>query len=411
METQLFNPNQLLTKLATTEATGILKASYGSSTWHIHLIDGELQYADCAASTLSQLSYFFSQQNLEKALPALKEATAIATAETGTQAQADNASDAQDKIRRIICHLQTEQILEIAEIQKLIEAISRDALESFLWLREGQTTWLDNIGTPSWTTLVLGNTPLLKLDETVSHLQLRLKGWQRCSPAIQSPYQRPYLLDFRDISKPIQGGKLTPQALSKLAQLMSRGFSIRQLSTLLKQSELQVAQLLDPYIEQGAIVLREPKPPFDGLPKIPSAPKPPKPVAQSQQATHKIVCIDDSPTILSEIERFLDSDRYDVTTVDDPIQASSIIFRIKPDLILLDITMPKINGYRLCSLLRSSAAFDETPIIMVTGNTGFIDKARAKIAGATDYFTKPFSQEGLTSLVEKYLTATAASIS
>jgi len=120
--------------------------------------------------------------------------------------------------------------------------------------------------------------------------------------------------------------------------------------------------------------------------------------------TFKIVCIDDSPTILSEIERFLGNTRYEVTTVDDPIQASSVIFRIKPDLILLDITMPKINGYRLCSLLRSSAVFDETPIIMVTGNTGLIDKARAKLAGATDYFTKPFTQQGLMGMVEKYLT-------
>ena len=65
--------------------------------------------------------------------------------------------------------------------------------------------------------------------------------------------------------------------------------------------------------------------------------------------------------------------------------------------------MPRINGYRLCGLLRGSEYCDHTPIIMVTGNTGFIDKARAKIAGATDYLTKPFTKQGLTQIVTKHL--------
>ena len=80
-----------------------------------------------------------------------------------------------------------------------------------------------------------------------------------------------------------------------------------------------------------------------------------------------------------------------------------MIFRLKPDLILLDITMPRINGYKLCGLLRNSEHCNHTPIIMVTGNTGLIDKARAKLAGATDYFTKPFTQQGLMNIVERHL--------
>lgn len=124
---------------------------------------------------------------------------------------------------------------------------------------------------------------------------------------------------------------------------------------------------------------------------------------KSHIQTKKIVCIDDSPTILKEIKRFLNQDEFEVTAIEDPVQAVPIIFRLKPDLILLDITMPKINGYKLCGLLRNSQNCNETPIIMVTGNTGFIDKARAKISGATDYFTKPFTQEGLMQIVEKYL--------
>lgn len=403
MEPSKFDPYQLLTELSSSSATGVLKASNGKAVWHIYLDEGDLQYVDCSIQTLAQLSYFLCRQGLDQAYNVLKEMP------PATEAGVTTVTKAQGLIQRSMLWLQERHMLDEIQSRQLIEDITQDALETFLWLRQARAVWENGTPSPEWVTTVLGQTPLVDLVDTVRFLKQRMKGWQSCSKEIWSPYQRPYLLDFRHISKPVQGGKLSPEALTKLAQLMSRGFSIRQLSVLLKQDELHIAQLFGPYVEQQVIFLRNPQPPFDQLPRVPGVPKTPTvtQAAQTAQAANrifKIVCIDDSPTILSEIERFLGNTRYEVTTVDDPIQASSVIFRIKPDLILLDITMPKINGYRLCSLLRSSAVFDETPIIMVTGNTGLIDKARAKLAGATDYFTKPFTQQGLTDVVEKYLT-------
>ncbi len=103
------------------------------------------------------------------------------------------------------------------------------------------------------------------------------------------------------------------------------------------------------------------------------------------------------------MRRYLNPKSFEVTKINDPFQAVSTVFRIKPDLILLDINMPKINGYKLCTLLRNSGNCTLIPIIMVTGNTGLIDRSKAKIAGATDYFTKPFTREELTRIVSKYL--------
>lgn len=403
MEPTQFDPYQLLTELSSSQATGVLKTSNGRTVWHLYLKGGELQYVDCSVQTLSQLSYFLCRQGLEQAYNSLKE---MPPAIDGAD-DVSTATDNKGLIQRSLFWLEERQMLDSMQSKQLLEDIIQDALETFLWLRQGQSAWANGVATPEWVTLILGKIPVMELVDTVRFLRQRMKGWQNGCSEIWSPYQRPYLLDFRDISQPVTGGKLSPEALTKLAQLMSRGFSFRQLSVLLKQDELHIAQLFGPYVEQKVICLRNPQPPFDRLPKVPRVAKI-HPV-QSPQTTQdtkrvfKIVCIDDSPTILSEIERCLGSSRYEVTTVDDPIQASSIIFRIKPDLILLDITMPKINGYRLCSLLRSSAVFDETPIIMVTGNTGLIDKTRAKLAGGTDYFTKPFTQKGLTDIVEKYL--------
>ena len=79
------------------------------------------------------------------------------------------------------------------------------------------------------------------------------------------------------------------------------------------------------------------------------------------------------------------------------------IIRCKPNLILLDINMPGLDGYELCSLLRRNRSFKTTPIIMVTSNSGLIDRARAKMVGASGYLTKPFSQSDLVKTVFKYL--------
>ncbi len=185
---------------------------------------------------------------------------------------------------------------------------------------------------------------------------------------------------------------------------------------MLNKNEIRVAQTLSPYIEAEIIKLRNPQPPLDKLPNIPPVkvqteaaeseffPVVEKAAIKPEKITkkYKIVCIDDSPTILAEMVRFLAHDLFEIITVDDPVQASSLIFRLKPDMILLDITMPRINGYKLCGLLRSSNMFNDTPIIMVTGNTGIIDKARAKLAGATDYLAKPFTQSSLVTMVSKY---------
>lgn len=125
---------------------------------------------------------------------------------------------------------------------------------------------------------------------------------------------------------------------------------------------------------------------------------------QSPEKTHyTIACIDDSPTVLRAINEFLDDKVFSVLMIDDPVKALMQIVRNKPDLILLDVTMPNLDGYELCSLLRRHSDFKNTPIIMVTGNTGFIDRAKAKLVRSSGYLTKPFNQSDLLKIVFKHL--------
>ncbi|NJL83410.1 MAG: response regulator [Chloroflexaceae bacterium] len=79
------------------------------------------------------------------------------------------------------------------------------------------------------------------------------------------------------------------------------------------------------------------------------------------------------------------------------------VLKVKPDLILLDVGMPNIDGYKLCSLIRKNRLFKDTPIVMVTGHKSLIDKTRARLAGATDFLSKPFSSTELLDMVYQYL--------
>jgi twitching motility two-component system response regulator PilG len=125
-----------------------------------------------------------------------------------------------------------------------------------------------------------------------------------------------------------------------------------------------------------------------------------KPLAKG---TYTIACIDDSPTVLNAINSFLDDKSFSVVMINDPVRALMQVVRIKPDLILLDVEMPNLDGYELCSLLRKHSLFKTTPIIMVTGNTGFLDRAKAKLVRASGYLTKPFNQSELLKMVFKHL--------
>ncbi|AFY42424.1 response regulator [Nostoc sp. PCC 7107] len=118
---------------------------------------------------------------------------------------------------------------------------------------------------------------------------------------------------------------------------------------------------------------------------------------------YTVACIDDSQTVLNSIKLFLDETTFSVVTINDPVKALMQILRSKPDLILLDVEMPNLDGYELCSLLRRHSAFKHTPIIMVTGRTGLIDRAKAKMVRSSGYLTKPFTQSELLKIVFKHI--------
>lgn len=409
--TSKLNSQLLLSQLAAAKNSGCLELRGELVVWKIYLQTGSLRYVYCSAQSLDQLKYHLHFLGLKPALAALKKLPQSLLGENLSKPEQSEQSTDLDIYSKIILWLIAEKQINSDESIKLIESITKDELQSCLWLDQGDSIWKENVLVPAWITSQIQVSISLSIAECLNEAQIKTRQWQKCSKELLSIHQRPYFTPDWETKTLPDSGSLNHKVLMELAKVLKGRTSIRQLSIILNKNELQVAQILSPYIDKKIIYLYHPQ---DPLNKIPPISQSLKNLNQEEKLTvnnkpgeaikiWKIVCIDDSPTILQEIKRFLDPDKFQVTAIDDPIKAVPQIFAIVPHLILLDITMPKINGYKLCGLLRNSGKCDQVPIIMVSGNTGLIDKTRAKLAGATDYFTKPFTKEGLNQVVDAYL--------
>ncbi|MCA1589620.1 MAG: response regulator [Acidobacteria bacterium] len=117
----------------------------------------------------------------------------------------------------------------------------------------------------------------------------------------------------------------------------------------------------------------------------------------------RILVVDDSPTVRKLISGKLVKCGHEVICSNDGVEAMEKIESLVPDLVLLEITMPRMDGYQVCKLLRAKAETKDVPIVIISGKDGFFDKVRGRMAGTTGYITKPFGPETLIKAVEMYL--------
>ncbi|MEH1790061.1 response regulator [Nostoc sp.] len=453
--TQL-RPLSLLRQLSNCSDSTCLQALSNSVSWSIYLEQGKITYATHSVEPFDRLERHL--RRLSHQIPLLSSEVRVQVRlmfEPDVHSQLiedDNISRNYPPEYQAISWLVSQQHLHSTQAAVLVQELVKEVIESFLLIKEGSYELAEPLSRM---------TKICRLDveKILDRCQLRLQNWQAFVPQISSPYQRPYLLI---------NSKLGNQDLPKLQPDLTtwmKGFSLCHLAAILNQDEIQLARNLYPYILQGAIILHEPDPPYDRLPKIfeeqslfsklisglvdtkqelsttinyyPNIPEdrivpvqrlpqistPPKENFQeptisnninpaSQRVTaatvtakkvHKIVSVDDSPTILKEISYFLENENFSVVTINDPVKAVLSIIRHKPDLILLDLNMLGIDGYELCRIIRNNSIFQKTPIIFVTGNKGIVDKVKAKLVGASGYLTKPFTRAELLKIVFMHL--------
>ncbi|NEQ70128.1 MAG: response regulator [Symploca sp. SIO1B1] len=339
---QRLNPLSLLAQLSSRQANGCLRVSSGSVMWSIYLEQGKLLYASDSVDPFERLDR--QLHRLSRQIPTLVSAVRIQVRQIFGSDLESNSSENPDY--QAICWLVNQGYLNSSQAASLVEAIAEEVIEAFLGVREGTYQLIEQ----------------QQVEELPKFCRLELRTLvERCYEQLR-----------RKQSSEVTG--VTAKASEKNGASPKQQINSNQLTTTRPSS---TANNLKSNGTKGK--------------------------EKTEKNIYSIACIDDSPTVLNAINSFLDDQSFSVVMINDPVKALMQVVRMKPDLILLDVEMPNLDGYELCSLLRKHPLFKNTPIVMVTGNTGFIDRAKAKLVKASGYLTKPFNKSELLKMVFKHL--------
>ena len=121
----------------------------------------------------------------------------------------------------------------------------------------------------------------------------------------------------------------------------------------------------------------------------------------------KVLVIDDSKTIRRTAETLLTKEGCEVFTAVDGFDALSKIADHQPDIVFVDIMMPRLDGYQTCALIKKNTRFHQTPVVMLSSKDGLFDRARGRMVGSDQYLTKPFTKESLLKAVGTHVKAAA----
>jgi two-component system, chemotaxis family, response regulator PixG len=402
----------ILERLAKTQSSGCLQIiGSGQISWKIFLNHGNIIYATHSVEVFDRFERHL--RRLSQQIPLLSAQPSLEVQQELESFLCRYPSEVQDY--QIICWLVKQNHLNCDQAQVLIEKVVNEVMESYLLLADGDY---------SFSSKMLGLPTLCELDtlSVIQKGQQQLQRWQTLAPQIRSPFQRPYFFSQAKAQE-----HLSPENQQKLGSLL-KGFSFRHLAASLNQDELELATSLHLLIENGTILLRDAQAPFDQLPPIPqlthlleSQPVNEQPQLLENQSPsevnlshlpgaklsrpkYKVLCIGDNADILNKLSLYLINESFSTVTIGTAVEALKTVAQVQPDLILFDAEIHDMDGYSFCRILRNYGHFKSVPILMLTTHTGLIDRARAKLAGVTDFMTKPFTQFDILKVVFKHLT-------
>lgn len=364
-----FNPLTLLAQISGQKTSGCLVIYSGSDSWKLYLEEGELVYASAVRQAFDRLERHLRQMG--RMIPSLVSAVRVQVRLLFETRQALPSALSADY--QAIQWLLDQQYLTQEQAVGLVENLAQESLRSLLLISTGSYEIIDRNQIQDWFSVC--RLDLRHLLEVCANSQIekpstQLEGGDASSvlpfaTVHQSASQSPFMQSSRGQSSLVQPSVADPVAAPMHPSQLSSVSS---------------------YAAPGsAFALRGTA------------------ASTARTERYRVVCVDDSPSILKLIHSYLEEEDFSVFMINDPVRALMQVVRCKPDLVLLDVEMPNLDGYELCSLLRRHPAFKAIPIVMVTGNTGFLDRARAKLVGASGYLTKPFNRSELLKIVFRNL--------
>ncbi|MGL5076834.1 MAG: response regulator, partial [Waterburya sp.] len=210
--------------------------------------------------------------------------------------------------------------------------------------------------------------------QAVAEAQRQSQLWQSAKIKDFSPNQVPLIKQVEQLQQ-----NTSTTVYQSLTQLLDGQKTIRDLAVQMNIDIVVVANSLSPFVQLGLIELTN----------IPDAIAPVIIGGNfSIPQTPSIACVDDSPLICHIMQNILSEAGYRYLSFNDPLKSINVLLALKPDLIFLDLMMPNLSGYDVCKRLRTYSQFKNTPIIILTANDGLIERAKARVIGASDFLSK-----------------------
>lgn len=357
------NLYKTLQKLILNQASGKLivhNPQDSSVRWRIYLGNGRIHFAGSETGQSERLSYLLGRYVQQK----------------NFKLPNDLTDDYQ-----YMCSLWQSGEFSFQEIRSVLAKFTQEAFIQILSLRQSLCYFESTVGLEN---LLL----YLNIKKLMQPVEQQVRQWLQLRSDISSPFQRPLVADLDKMNELTNSSfwmaEKQKQQLQQIQTLMDGELCLYDLANRNRLNILNLSLMLHPLIQGGAITLG--------------------PYYQPQQDNRPIIaCVDDSPSIQRVVKFTLEASGYQVISIKEPFKALTTLLRSKPDLILMDINMPEIDGYQLCGLCNKSAALKNIPIVMLTGRTGLIDRVKAKMAGSVGYICKPFLPQDLVETVSSYI--------
>ncbi|KAI9131359.1 response regulator [Acaryochloris sp. CCMEE 5410] len=360
-------PAKVLQKVISEQRSGritITDSRDPSISWRVYLGGGQMHFAESTMGHAERLPYVLKKQlpdfNLSEPLP-------------------NNTSE-----YSYLCKYWQANNLPLNFFRKLLAILTQEALMQFLALPQGYLEFEPNVGLDP----LLLSAPFRQL---VLPVRDQINQWAQLQAVIGSPFQKPRLEDPDQFLKLAWKENGQGRHLQNIVNLLEQDLCFYELANQVDMDVLTLVSDLAPMVQAGAISLH----PYRVI---------------EEQVRPVVACVDDSQTIQQFVKLSLEAEGFEVLQLMDPKQALTVLIEQQPNVILMDIEMPKMDGYELCRMVRQVDMLKEIPVVMLTGREGLIDRMRARMSGCTAYLTKPFNPQELLALVQK-LSAEGAAVS
>lgn len=228
---------------------------------------------------------------------------------------------------------------------------------------------------------------------SLEHIFQSWNSWSKAGLASFSPNLAPVLRQPEQLQHIVN-----PAVYEKFVKLMKGHYTLRDLAAKAKQDVLAISRSLLPYILRGFVELVK-------VEDFRLFTKETKNISIQTQSskTPLIACIDNSPRVCWLLEQIITHHGMKFVGIHNPAKIIPTLTERKPDLILLDLNMPVLDGYEVCAQIQRISSLAKTPVVILTDNDSLFNRIRASLAGANDFITKPVVADKVMDMVHKYL--------